>query len=130
MSNFDTIRTDIEAYLVANWATTTIQFSNAKFTTPAAEWVRCQVVFGDTSQVSMGSSQDHRTELLVVLSLFGKNNSGTGQLLTYADTLTDLFVNKDIGVVKTRSPSINVIGEVDGFYQINLVVPAYSDKVV
>lgn len=128
--SFDIIRRDVEAYLVANWASTPIQFTNVKFVNPVGEWIRCQVIFGDSTQISMGSTQDHRTELLIVISLFGKNNSGTGQLLTYADTLTTLFTNKTIGVCNTRSPSVNEIGEVDGFYQINLVTPAWSDRSV
>jgi len=128
--SFNTIRKDVEEYLAANWATTGIQYANTKFTTPPSEFVRVNVILGDTTQMSMGASQDHRTLLLITLGIFVKVNTGTGTSLGYADTLGALFTNKTIGVVNTRVASVNIIGENNGFFQINLVVPAWSDEVI
>ncbi len=130
MSNFKTIKKDIEVYLEANWSTTVIDYANTRFTQPKTEFLRIRIVHGETEQISMGSSQDHRSVGLIILSLFTKQNEGTGTLLEYADTLTDLFTNKTIGIVNTRSPSVNDVGLSDGHYQINIEIPFWADRVV
>jgi len=127
-SQYNTIRKDLEEYFESNWPTTPIDFANARFTQPKGEFTRFRVVFGDSDQISMGDTPDHRAQLLITISLFGKENTGTGQLLGYADTIVDLFTNKTIGVVNTRSPGLDDRGVVSGHYQINILVPAWSDR--
>jgi len=126
--SFDTIRENIETYLKTNWATTPIQFPNTKFKTPDT-FIRLQTIIGDTNQISLGTSQDHRTEMVIAISIFVKTETGLGLATQYADTLTTLFINKKIGVVNTRSPSIAPIAEAEGYVGIVMNVSAWADKV-
>lgn len=123
------IRIDVSNYLKTNWTTTPIDYPNVTFNQPKTEWVKLRFAFGDDKQISMGSSYDGRTELIIGLSLFAKVDSGTSKLMQYADTLSNSFRTKDIGVVHTRLPSVNIIGNVSGtdWYQINVLVPSYID---
>lgn len=130
MSNFKLIKKDIEAYLNTNWTTTKIQYPNARFEQPDSEYIRLSINYGDTDQISMGASQDHRTVGIITIAIFSPSNVGAGKATEYGDTLIDLFTGKTIGSVQTRSPTIEVLGLENNWFQIQVQVPFYSNRVV
>lgn len=122
---------DIESYLNTNWTTTTIQWTNVKFNQPTkTPWIRCTIVDGEGSQVSLGSTQDHEFVGVINIGIFVPLNGTTALVQSYADTLFNLFVNKQIGSVLTYTPSLNPVGEVEGCYMATLSIPFTRDEIV
>ena len=58
---------------------------------PASEWVRPEIVWGDTDLESMTSSGRNTLNGVLILTLFDRAGSGYGTLNGYADNCRDLF---------------------------------------
>ncbi len=124
---FETTYTAIETRLQSNWADTPIDFDNTPYTpVRGTPFIRLQVEWATTSNISIGGLQ--RGEGLVYISVFVPTDGGSRQASVLADKLFTIFSNQQDGNVKYYAPYLQRVGQVQEFYQINVLVPFASDE--
>lgn len=130
--SFATVIRDIEARLVANWATTPIDINvNADFVIPDYEtaWIKLRVFNESTSRINVGNPGHHRTRGTIIVQMFTPLNSGTRTSMAYGDTLAEIWRDKQFNGITCQSVHVEEIGEFAGRWQTNLVVPFYWDAI-
>jgi len=128
--SFSTVQRDIEARLVANWGTTRIDINpNVDFPVPSEQesFIKLRVFNESTNRVNVGMPGYHRTRGTIIIQIFTPLNSGNRTALSYGDTLGDLFRDKQFNGITCREAHVEDIGEFNGRWQTNLVVPFYWD---
>jgi len=128
--SFSTVQRDIEARLVANWATTPIDINvNVNFTPPdyLTDWVKLRVFNERTDRVNVGMPGYHRTRGTIIVQIFTDLNSGTRKALSYGDLIADIFRDKQFNGITCREAHIEEIGAYEGRWQTNVVVPFFWD---
>lgn len=134
MAYFAEIELGITDYFVSNWSTTPIDVANGDFRFPqAGSWVRITVNPAGNFSVYDGYTTAAGVEIretgTITVQIFSPVKQGSGDSVRLADQLFDLFVNKRIGNIKSRVPSVQRIGVREGWYQVNVVIP-YSYDVI
>ena len=124
--NFPEAQVQIQAYLEINWVTTPIHFQNNKFT-PKKKYIRCHVLFGDSSQKTLGSNPEFRNPGVVVIQVLSEQGQGPIPALEMANTLSDMFKAKNISGIQFGTPTLAILGEIESYYQINVQCPFYFD---
>lgn len=118
-------------YLSANWTATTIDWPNQKFVQPTATpWIRFSVVEGESTQITIGTTQEHRVPGIIIIQMFMPKDSGSKTLDGYMDTLDGLFTSKRIGIINCRSVSKSPVGIVGEWYQVNARIPFWFDRTI
>lgn len=136
---YETERADIESRVTSILTTTTtpVKFDNVshllKGTTALetvnglSEWVRVTILNNDSETVEVGGSRTrHNGE--IVFSIFVASGTGTDRARELADDLFDGFVNVNFGTIQTQTPSVSRVGDEDGFYHLQVIVPFYRDQ--
>lgn len=118
----------IESRLLANWATTPIRFEGVPFTEPSSAYVALTVLTGEGVQISLGDVALRRWPGVIVIQIFVPELSGTRQAKTYADSLGAIFdraqfSSDNSGVISCRTPSVETIGMLEGWWQVNVLIP-------
>lgn len=129
--NFEAICKAIQARWTANWTATATCMEGQPFHPPAdAPWVRLTVRFLSRTQIDMHDTPRKRMEGLIVLQLFDRANKGIGATIRVADAAVPIFSRKQFdGITCRATDAPRTIGEVDGFYQINLETRFYADDI-
>jgi hypothetical protein len=128
--SFSTVIRDIEARLVANWATTVIDINpNVDFETPAHDdaYIKLRVFNESTNRVNVGQPGIHRTRGTIIVQVFTPLNSGTRLAMTHGDTIAEIFRDVQFSGITCREAHIEDIGEFEGRWQTNIVVPFFWD---
>lgn len=94
-------------------------------------WVRCTIATGDSFIACLGARPESRHTGVVLLQVFTKapakvtaTNPPEGILASQiASSLSDHWEYRALGGVETLTPSLQTIGPLDGYYQINVSVP-------
>lgn len=122
--SWSTEREDIEGRLDTNWSTTPIAFQNVDFDPPDnSEWVRLSILNGETVYNTLGGGLEHLG--VIMMQIFSPKNIGTATVRGYADTLAGIFENAEFNDVICRAASIDNIGVVNDWYQVNVNIPYY-----
>lgn len=127
----DTIRSRYKT-LVADAETLPTQYDNASFTPPEdSEWSRWTILFGDTTQVSVGATNQYRTAGIAVAQLFVPIETGDERAMQLADVVFTSFKPVTVnGVVfRTPGPPTNE-GRDNKWWQYNVNCPFYFDQFV
>lgn len=91
-------------------------------------WARFVVQFNETDRITLGDSARFRQQGLAIAQVFTKKDRGDDAGWTWADTIVNAFRAKKFSGVVTRSPWAERIGDTqDGWWQINVFIPFYSD---
>jgi len=132
INTFSKEREAIETHFGKKWGNTTkVLLDNSRVKPPADEpFVRLSIIQGTGSQISMGATQLHRTESQVQVQIFVKKGSGRKRLMMLADAAEELFTNLQLDSIQFRSAYIVNVGEINEWYQINVVAPFYRNRVV
>lgn len=125
----------IREHFVDEWPDlTTISYTfdnagdNNDFPTRGSAWVRVSIVQGEARQVEHGITRRFRRAGVVVVQIFTPAGSGTGDALTLADYVRDVFEGRTINGVLFRATSVDRVG-IDGpWYQINARTPFQADE--
>jgi hypothetical protein len=128
--SFSTVVRDIEARLIANWATTVIDINpNADFKPPAYDtaWIKLRIFNEKTDRTNVGNPGCHRTIGTIIIQIFTPLNSGTRTAIGYGDTLAEIFRDQQFNGITCREAHVEDVGEMDGRWQTNLIVPFYWD---
>jgi hypothetical protein len=110
---------------------------NRQFNNPpqGTAYVRFTVLDAKTQQIEMGSPgfNTNRTYGSLILQIFWPAGEGDGGALVLADALGKLYVQKifnfpDLsGLVRMRNPVVKTLGNLDVYYQVNVVIPFHRD---
>lgn len=92
-------------------------------------WIRLQILEGEASRIELGPNGTERIPGIMVASIFVELNTGTAEGLALADKVRTAFRGSSAGVVEFDTPSIDRVGPVGQFYQINVVCPFWFDGV-
>lgn len=126
---FFTERQLIENRLSDNWNTTGIRFENVPFVIPTNgdAWISLAIVNGTSYQIDLIGL--HRHFSIIIISVFVPDNTGTATIRSHADTIAAIYRNKCFGGIICRSPSIEIVGSAENWYQVNVVIPYQMDKI-
>lgn len=130
-TTFEDIRAAIAALVETNWTTTDVVYDNRSYIPdPNTSYVRLVISEGPSRQVSCGGTTNcHRIIGLINVSIFVPLGTGTRTIRQYADTIADFLRNKQFSspYLVCRSPRIVRVGEVDGMYQMSVIVDFWCD---
>jgi hypothetical protein len=113
----------ILAARMATWTTTPICWPNTPpLSTLNAPWVRFSVIPSGRTWPMTGTKRILEGE--IVVQVFAPSGSGDGTVATLADSIGTLFSKYGASGVQCDEPNApSVIGDMDGWYQINAVIP-------
>lgn len=132
-------RQTLESYLNNNWSQTPIKWENHPFTLPPngngngryGSYVAFVLRSGTGVTVSLGSSLLQRQASLAVIQVFVPEFTDSLVSLTFVDQLLDLWVPQDFtdgsNIIRTRPAYAVEAGEIQGWYQTNVIVPYILD---
>ena len=128
-------RRAIENRFSANFSALPVQFENVRWNNPATGgYVRFTIRNSGGAQISTGQSPLHRYAGVIIADIFMPEESGTNAARAHADTIEAIFRRAQFsagssGTILCRTPSITVVGIVDGYLQISVSVPFQRDKI-
>ena len=105
-----------------------IQYENVPFDLDRdAEFVRLSVVKGDSGQASMGGGDGNffKQEGVIFVQVFTPLGLGTSPANTLAESISGIWRNQQFNNIVCGAPDINHIGEVEGWFQINVACDFY-----
>lgn len=102
------VQVSLETFVKANWLQTSIAFNNVPLVTEnLAEFIRCDVAFGEAEQRCLPAG-NYRQFGLLILSSFVRPNKGTYRLLQIAQELATL-VRSTIIPATVDAPAIQLV---------------------
>lgn len=123
---FNTIRSRFKT-LIEDGESIPVHYDNAPFDKPDDSiWIRFTIVPGVTEQVEIPST--FRTFGLATAQVFTKIETGDKLALETADTVKSSFRAISVSGVTFRTPSLEVIGRSENWWQVNIECPFYSDE--
>ena len=133
--NFEDIRSLIESKMATDWTTTPIEFENvedsaALLAAKAANtpWIRVTIREGAASLISMApASSCYRYPAVLFVQIFVKQGTGTATSRIYASAISDIWRGYFTNNVEFKTPSGDVVGELNGWFQFNVEVPFMWD---
>lgn len=128
---FDSVHAVIRSRVADNKpaALLSVVYPNAETTKPTrGPWGRLTILPGQRVKTEVPSNGTRRQVGVAVLQLFDEPGKGDGTLLEIADAINALFDGVTVSGVRFLTPSINVIGVQDGWFQINVECPYNSDE--
>lgn len=110
---------------MATWTTTPIAWPNMPpMTASNVPWVRFSVIPFSRTWPTSPAGTKRVMDGEVVVQVFVPSGSGDGQAATMADAIGTLFSKYGAGGVQCHEPKAPVVvGDVDGWYQINAIIP-------
>jgi|SRR6185369_2609672 len=123
---------EIRKRLYDAWGSTTpIAWPNKEFTppNPQAPWIRLSINDGEANQINLGSTPSTiRYFGIIYFQVFVVQDKGDTQALTLADQLISYFHNWCGVNVRCRAAKVKIVGNSDGWFQVNVSVPFYRDE--
>jgi len=130
-SSYNDIRQIIEARVAAEMAESPayqVSYENVPFTPPNNSiWVKVQVRFGANNYATLlgPSTGSNRQSGIVVIGIFAPIGVGTGDNLTVAERLKDLFDRKTVNQIifdAADGPQIIESASPEAFFQTELAI--------
>ena len=115
----------ILAARMATWTTTQICWPNTPpLTALNTPWVRFTVIPFSRTWPTVPAGTKRVMDGEIVVQVFVPSGSGDGAAATLADSIGTLFSGYASGGVQCHEPSAPVVvGDMDGWYQINAKIP-------
>lgn len=119
-----TIQPILEARM-ATWTTTPICWPNTPpLTALNTPWVRFTVITFARTWPTSPSGTKRVMDGEIVVQVFTPSGTGSGTARTLADAIGTLFNKHASGGVQCHEPKAPVVvGDIDGWYQINAIIP-------
>ena len=110
---------------MATWTTTPISWPNtAPLMASNSPWVRFNVIPFARTWPTTPAGTKRVMDGEVVVQVFAPSGSGDGTAATLADAIGTLFSKYASGGVQCHEPKAPVVvGDMDGWYQINAIIP-------
>lgn len=126
------IDTSIINRFAENYNLSDVQHENVPFDlNREAEFVRLSVVKGDSKQVSMGGASGNyfRQQGIIYVQVYTPVGLGTSLANTIAESVSGVWRNQQFDNIVCGAPDINHIGEVDGWFQLNVSCDFYVHSI-
>lgn len=112
-----------------------VAWPNASFETPepaaksSQRWVRVNIDMVGSNGVGLGGPNSRRFRIfgLLIVQVFTPPDVGDAAGATLADGIASKFRGVSADGVHYTTPSVNVVGLVEGWYAINVNCPFYAD---
>jgi len=137
-NQFDDERKVLEKRFATLWPTlgnTRIRFENTPFDEPKDDltWVAFTIVTAEGTQISLNEEALARYTGVVIIQVFQRERTGTGEALRLAGQAADIFRRLEIcedesGLLRFRIPSKVTLGVNNGWFQINVNCPYFRDQ--
>lgn len=133
--SFENIRKNIQSYFQSNFNHLNfdkIAWDNVDFNIPVNEdWLRFSVQTITSDIVSVGSSSIKiRNQGMIFIQIFVYRSTSTLNSDIIADRICDIFEGVQLITGETFSSARkNDVGQSEGWFQTNLSIPFYYDKV-
>lgn len=88
-----------------------------------APWVRFSVLYGALNKPAIGPNADHDQWGFVSVQVFVPTGTGDGVARRVAWAIGELFRRYESGGLWCGLPEYRTVGDSDGWYQINVLVP-------
>ena len=127
----DAIRSRFNTQITIGQNVTTL-FDNQDDEPPVTgKYIRFTITPGETEQVEFGASKRFRQFGMAVAQVMDEIGKGTKDinLLINAINTSGIFRSVSVGGVVYRTPSVLRVGRVGNYYQVNCLIPFYSDDV-
>ena len=120
----------IETWFSTRYSETGVQYANVRFDpSELSEWARLTISPGGAKIASIGSDDNlYRHTGVVTVQIFVTPNSGATRALHVADIVSDILRSAKIDNIQMFAPSVERIGVIDGWYQINVECNYYRDS--
>lgn len=129
MTGFVTEQSDIVSAFETAWNFTRIAHDNEQFDPQSlTEYVRITDNKVGGRQASLGDNPLYRYRGIVTVQVFVKPNIGTARSMALCDNVTPIFRSARIGQIQFQVPYPVVVGNRDGWYQVNVICPYYRDE--
>lgn len=132
--NFDTIENTLRVQFDGDWVaanpTIPISHEDVSFTPVVGDpWIRFQIVFGQTSQISTGRATTRRIRILglIIIGIFTPMGDGSGLNNELGESAANLLELKNFSQIQMRVPRLDTIGERPPWYQQNVVTAFFTD---
>lgn len=125
------IRSAFKAAMDTSLPSVTVAYDNAPFSIPTngSKWVRLSVLSGGSNRAALDAANPrYRHVGIVKAQIFVKPNRGDSEIRQIAETISTIFRGVAIGDCQFRDPSIDVMGQENGWYQWNVSTPFYRDE--
>ncbi|MBB76529.1 MAG: hypothetical protein CMJ75_18650 [Planctomycetaceae bacterium] len=95
-----------------------------------SRWARVTILPGAGTQASIGTPETNRHRLpgTLVIQLFEVFEKGTADLEALIDTVVDEFTEANDATVTFRTPGVLRVGRSGKFWQVNVTVPWFADR--
>ena len=125
---FEAARKNIEQRWADNWLYSAYVFDNRPAPEGEEVWVRLTILDGDTEQASIGGPTSlYRHFGIIAVQVFVKEQTGTAKARQLADTVASIFRGQKFNGILCRSPAVQRVGVIEGWFQINVNVPFQWD---
>lgn len=93
-------------------------------------WVRINVLPGEafTATLNGPAGPEYRYPGIIMVQVFTNVNIGNGVAQRLADKVADIFRGQEFSGVTCRASSFNQIGDLDGWFQVNVLTEFYFDN--
>ena len=128
---YEAERQAIESRFTTQWASATnIAYDNVDYTpTPDQAFVTLRILPDGSVQASLGDSPLFRHPGIIIVGVFVSQGQGTKIARDFADTAMAIFRSAPVfSGILCRAPYMEVIGEKEGWYQIDVIVPFQRDE--
>ena len=122
----------LNAKFEGDWTYTQKAWPDSKFETASVtEWVKLNVLHGESEQASAGASSNfYRSYGLVEVQIFVEQNSGAKRALELAGFAINIWRSLSIGSTVFASPRVVQLGYVGSWYQVNVQCDFYTDEII
>ena len=121
----------IENQFNTNFSGCPVSYQNVPYTPePGTTYCEFEVLNSVSHRAEIGSSTPlHRNYGLINVNFFLPLGSGTNAGRVLADTAAAIFRDQSFSGITCRSPLVKNIGEVEGWYVINMNCFFYHDEI-
>ncbi len=135
--NFEEFRSFAESKINIDWTQTLIEFENVPESTALTTaknnktpWIRFIIRDGEGKRQTIGSNNPlFRYVGNIIVQIFVAQNTGTKTARELADAMTDIWRGyTGEPCLEFRTSNISVIGETEGWFQINVSIPFKNDE--
>ncbi len=132
INSYSEEREIIETYFKEKWAKAApVLFENSKQIPPkTGAYVRFLILDGTSEQASIGKTQLHRSQGMVQVQIFAKKGTGKAKVLELCDMVENIFSTTQLDSIQFRSAYTIQIGEVDQYWQANVLCPFYRNRII
>lgn len=136
--NFEEFRSFIEGRMQTEWTQTPIEFENVSESTALitakdakSPWVRVTIREGNGQLMTIGSdSRRDRYAGNIIIQIFIAQKIGTKTARDLADDIVSLWRGYTAQpCVQIWTPFITTVGDLNGWFQINVNIPFLNDEI-